>query len=443
MSTSFALASVFGLLVVSAIDARAFGSQSASDEHFGAVTCTAGDLDLDGVDDVLVAAPLAEQACGIRSGAVVLLSGRTGARLALLRGHVERGAFGEAMASGSDVDGDGFVDFAIAAPHGDTGRGYVDVVSSRTGEVLVELSAGSDAFEFGRALAFVPDLDGDGHDDLAVSWLDAPARIWSRPTALCGHVHIFSSRSGRDLRALVEPSSSIGFGTCLARTPDLDGDRLDDLLIESVSDSEPAPGTLRAVSSRTGASLFAIEYWSSPGGPDGGSLAIGKFRGDGSINFVVADDRTSRGDWSKVLVLDRDHAEPIRSFRASTRTVFGARLAVVRDLDGDGIDELAVSNGDADGFSDDGRAWLLSGKSGAVLREFRVEGDETMRMKLGVSIAVVDDSGGRPSLALGELNYETHASAVQLRSCETGKLIWRQTYLCALEGRVQTPVRGR
>jgi hypothetical protein len=77
-------------------------------EQFGYSVSGPGDVDGDGIPDLLIGAPYASQ-----RGAVHLFSGRNGVRLAQLDGSVQFDGFGTAVAGLGDVNGDGRPDFAI------------------------------------------------------------------------------------------------------------------------------------------------------------------------------------------------------------------------------------------------------------------------------------------------------------------------------------------
>jgi len=139
-----------------------------------------GDVDDDGLDDLLVGAPGADVEGEDDAGVVYLLAGPVaGGSLAgrpALAG-AQRGArFGERVAVVGDVDGDGVLDLAVAAPGEDrdemaVGGGVVWLwygPVAPDGDGAWARFAGSPGAHTGWALGGVGDLNGDGYADLGV-----------------------------------------------------------------------------------------------------------------------------------------------------------------------------------------------------------------------------------------------------------------------------------
>ncbi len=145
---------------------------SFSNGEFGRSLEAVGDLDGDGVTDLLVGAP----ATFNDDGRVYAYSGASGAQLFQSSIPDPAAAFGWRIVDLGDQDGDGVSDFAASAPSADSlfGNDYgrIYVFSGATRNVIVALGgAGPDGF-LGEALARIDDLDGDGRADLLASSRD-------------------------------------------------------------------------------------------------------------------------------------------------------------------------------------------------------------------------------------------------------------------------------
>lgn len=76
--------------------------------------------------------------------------------------------FGFAIDVGPDHDGDGIAELIIAAPGDESDEGTVYLFSVAERRVLLEVHAPTTASPFGMSACAVPDLDGDGREDLAI-----------------------------------------------------------------------------------------------------------------------------------------------------------------------------------------------------------------------------------------------------------------------------------
>ncbi len=194
-------------------------------DGFGWHVARAGDRDGDGIEDLWIGAPSNPVA-----GHVYLVSGRDGHVVRSIAGTREGEQFGWYVVPIGDVDGDGLPDVAIGAPTAmiaGSRRGAVQLVSSSTGLPIRELAGELPDHRFGEMIAPLDDIDGDRVPDLAVS---APAGAFeAKPGS--DEVSIVSGATGARLRLLVGTEAGELYGRMLALLDDLDGDGARDLAI--------------------------------------------------------------------------------------------------------------------------------------------------------------------------------------------------------------------
>ncbi len=254
---------------------------------FGSALDMGGDLNGDGIADVLVGAPdEGSQA----EGAVYLLSGADGS---LLRHHTGSaatiGEFGSAVVFLDDITGDGIADYAVGDPRKDLqAPGDVTVYSGADGVLVRKLggNGGNDAFGF--ALAQVGDVDGDGRPELAIG---APQEFIQFKRR--GSVSLVAPHSGIVLHKVLARVGSEQFGSSVAGLSDYDADGIPDLAGHSPftwGAGSAAQGKTRILSGASGLDLDEISL-----GMLGPIAAAGDVNTDGVPDLLVAGGLTPPG----------------------------------------------------------------------------------------------------------------------------------------------------
>lgn len=175
---------------VSLADADLTVEAAAELQGLGAGVAGPGDVDGDGLDDLLIGARYASTSAKYAGSVYLLLTRTLGAARGTISvatadvevtGPRERAMMGEILAGAGDVDADGLADVQIGDPNDDTADEYAGVARLFTGASLVsagsrrELSSAdisiygsSPSDGVGVALAPLGDLDHDGHGDLLI-----------------------------------------------------------------------------------------------------------------------------------------------------------------------------------------------------------------------------------------------------------------------------------
>jgi hypothetical protein len=134
---------------------------------YGAGLARAGDVNLDGVPDLAIGAPHADNGPSSSAGKVELRSGADGGLLWQAFGQAAGAELGRALSGGADVSGDGRPDVLAGAPL-QAGTGVAVVLSGLNGAQLDAFLGQAGGDRQGQAVAWLGDLDGDGRSDPAV-----------------------------------------------------------------------------------------------------------------------------------------------------------------------------------------------------------------------------------------------------------------------------------
>jgi len=193
-----------------------------------------GDLNGDGVSDLLVGVPGASPNGKAGAGVVRIVSGADSSLLLEIPGQAKGDGFGSVVGAPGDTNLDGFPDFLVAAPFRDT-NGFVDsgtvfLFSGADQSVLFSVNGNRD---FGGFEDFLPqltgggDLNGDGYPEALISseTLSVPG-LGGRDV---GALFVVSGKTSNLLQELFGFFRDAHFGH-VGALGDLDGDGLDDLV---------------------------------------------------------------------------------------------------------------------------------------------------------------------------------------------------------------------
>ncbi len=138
--------------------------------YFGTSVSKAGDLNGDGYDDVIVGASQYSSGTG---RAYIFYGGLSMNNVAdvTMTGESANNLFGVYVSSAGDVNGDGYDDVIIGAVgyNNEPGRGYLFYGGSAMDNVAdVNMTAEHSGDEFGYSVSSAGDLNGDGYDDVII-----------------------------------------------------------------------------------------------------------------------------------------------------------------------------------------------------------------------------------------------------------------------------------
>ncbi|MBI4717255.1 MAG: FG-GAP repeat protein [Planctomycetes bacterium] len=361
--------------------------------------------------------------------------------LYLYDGTVQQEYFGTVVAGVGDIDHDGCDDYLISAPGlpipNTTYYGRVCVYSGATGAVL--RCWDGEGGGFGVSAAGAGDVDCDSVPDVLVS-----AHFYSGPVAFAGRVYVFSGATGQRLWVWDGDRSWGEFGWGVAGPGDLDGDGHADILV-----GEPGAnrislgyvGRVHAYSGKTGEALWSKvgDYVTDLFGV--GVSGAGDFNGDGILDVAAGAPHDKNG-LPFVYVLSGPTGEVIRRIdnEGMISDVFGAALAGLGDVNGDGYDDIVVGAYEAGGeyyYSGNGQAYVFCGPDARRLWTWEGELGTSF---LGFSVAGPGDVNldGVPDVLVGAYGYSGYpayaSGKAYVFSGATSEVIFARTGTGYLEG---------
>lgn len=284
-------------------------------DRFGEAVSSAGDVNADGYDDIIIGAVRADQA-GSEAGGAYVYSGIDGTLIFEFAGQDPLDQFGNSVGSAGDVNSDGFDDVIVGANGDDYGghdRGRAFVYSGQTGELLYAPWGTSATNEnYGGAVDGVGDVNMDGFDDFIVgAWFHAS--YFSSP----GYAYLYSGIDGSLLHRFSGENIADQFGWSVSGAGDVNRDSYPDIIVG-------APWN---------------RYNFNPNGPGYAYVYSG-----------------------------RDYSLLYKFTGHSWLEHFGEDVAGAGDLNGDGYDEVMIGAPKSDAYMlDGGLVYIYSGYDGTLL----------------------------------------------------------------------------
>jgi hypothetical protein len=332
-------------------------------DTFGAAIANVGDEDHDGFDELAVTATSdksdsLEQYVRVFSGKH-LRDGSGDEVVRTIRVSVD-GDFGSDVDAAGDVDGDGVPDLIVGSLRRTPSA---TVFSGSTGRALWSYAPAT-VNSIGTAVSRFCDVDGDGYDDFLVgdgSYTAHGKRELGVVRLYAGGktLHI-----GTKLAELVGDTAFDHFGMEVVRAPDLDGDGVPEIAIGAPAraDEGTSPGYVRLFSGASQALLEQIDG-DAPGEYFGISLAIGDVDGDGVPDRVVAARNADVNGFTnngRVVAFSGATGAQLFELDGADDLHKLARVCV-HDVTGDGVDEVLLGSGHVapPGHANRGAAYLV------------------------------------------------------------------------------------
>jgi FG-GAP-like repeat/FG-GAP repeat len=333
--------------------------------QFGASVSSAGDVNGDGYDDVVIGAPLFSDSTNLFEGRAYLFlgspSGLETAPAWTVEADQDQAQLGSSVSTAGDVNGDGYADVVVGAPLASggslyEGRAYLYLGSASGLEPAPAWTAEGDQdnASFGWSVSSAGDVNGDGYGDVVVG-----ARSYSGASAYTGRAYVYlGSPAGLDTAAVWtvdSDQSSSNFGFSVASAGDVDGDGYDDVLVGAPYYANGSYAEGRAslyLGSATGVSTSAA--WSAESDQDSALLGYsvspaGDVNADGYADVIVgayAYDNGSADEGRAFLYLgSASGLETTATWTGESdaeSTYYGFSVSSAGDTNGDGYADFVV-----------------------------------------------------------------------------------------------------
>ncbi|GAB0056714.1 hypothetical protein SIID45300_01025 [Candidatus Magnetaquicoccaceae bacterium FCR-1] len=452
----------------------------SSGEWAGSEVSNLGDVNGDGIEDLLIGAQMANPSGGYvvfgsdnAWNASIDLSALTSSTGVHLKAFSQAENAGRSVGWAGDVNGDGYADLIIGAPISDqagnnAGSAYVVFGGSNWSDVNFQLSTlnGSQGFRIdgnapgdagvgihaGVSVHGAGDINGDGWDDLIVGAIST----YTPQDGVTGAGYVvFGKAGGWDaIVALADLNGSNGFrlngvndgaltGYSVGGAGDINGDGIEDLII-GAPNAKPIgtdmTGASYVVFGKTGAWDWGLNLSDLNGGNGfrisgaeigdsvGSSVSgAGDINGDGYDDLIIgvkgdSADGTHAGSvsvlfghsqgagWSSSISLaSLDTSVGFRLGGVSSDDYTGVSVSGAGDVNGDGLDDLLIGawKADPNTLDQSGSVYLVFGQSSwgttpVTLLLSELDGSNGFRLD-GVA---ANDKTGESVSAAGDVNHD-------------------------------------
>jgi len=317
---------------------------------FGQAVGAAGDVNGDGVSDVIVGAPDESFQGEEDVGFAVVYSGLDGSELWSSFGPSAMSLYGHAVDGIGDVNQDGFDDFIVGAPGENLLTGHAFVYSGVDGSVLFEYIGIAEFEGLGDVVRGLPDMDEDQVPDFAIG------------ASFDGFIRILSGADGSEIATIMDV-----LGNTIGWTGDINQDGLSELIV--------ATGEGVAVLSGDDYSIlheFASEQQNENFGQEAVAGA-GDVNADGFDDVIVGALRYDGGDENegRALVFFGFDGSLLYEIKGhETHDLMGRSVSGAGDVNQDGFDDFLVGSSFDDiscGATSSGAVWLYSGRDGSLI----------------------------------------------------------------------------
>ncbi|MBN1657322.1 MAG: FG-GAP repeat protein [Anaerolineae bacterium] len=390
--------------------------------HFGYAVATAGDVNGDGYADVVVGADRYNQWTGRTYVYLGNAGGLSATPIFTATGEGGNNHFGYAVGTAGDVNGDGYDDIIVGAYHYQEFTGRVYVYAGHAGglsatPVLTITGEGPNIY-FGRSVGAAGDVNGDGYDDVIVG-----AQAYDHWT---GRVYVYAgSPSGLGAPPIFTASGegpSNSFGRSVGTAGDVNGDGYADIVVGAHGYGNFQGRIYVYAGSADG--LGAAPLFTATGQGGNGHFGYsagtaGDVNGDGYADLIVGANRGSNNTgWVYVYAGGSKGLSATPIFTATgegEHSHFGFSVSAAGDTNGDGYDDVIV--GAYHYNNSTGRVYVYPGNADGlnITPILSVTGEGPVN-SFGRSVSMAGDVNGKgcADVVIGACGYDDYTGRAYL-----------------------------
>jgi hypothetical protein len=390
--------------------------------NFGYSVATAGDVNGDGYADVVVGADRYKQFTGRTYVYLGNASGLSDTPIFTATGEDVNNHFGYSVDTAGDVNGDGYDDIIVGAYHYKefTGRVYIYAGNANGLSATPALTITGEAPDtyFGRSVGAAGDVNGDGYDDVIVG-----AQAYDHWT---GRVYVYAgSPSGVGATPIFTaggegPSDS--YGRSVGAAGDVNGDGCSDIIVGAHGYGDFQGRVYVYAGSAEG--LGAVPTFTATGAGANGHFGYsagtaGDVNRDGYDDLIVGANHQSKNTgWVYVFAGSSNGLSATPIFTATGESEYnhyGDSVGTAGDTNGDGYDDVIVG---AYHYNDStGRVYVYSGGANGlnITPILSVTGDGPAS-SFGRSVGTAGDVNGKghADLVIGACGYDNYTGRAYL-----------------------------
>jgi hypothetical protein len=380
----------------------------ARSDNFGISIAGIGDVNGDGFDDVIAGA---KDFSSSKGRSYIFYGGSPMDNVAdvIMTGRAKDDSFGSAVSGAGDVNNDGFNDVLVGA--WGCKRTYVFFGGSQMDGIADKIIYNKDGAYSGSAIAGVGDVNGDGFDDIAIGFSTSIKNI-------C----LFFGGDSLDDVADVTITAENNLNICnniVSSAGDVNGDGFDDVIVGTTNYNS---STGRAYIFFGGQTMDAKADVVMTGEGNynefGNSVSgAGDVNGDGYDDVVIGAN-SYYSDKGRAYIFfggaQMDNVSDVVFTGENYSNNFGMDVSGAGDVNNDGYDDVIIG---ASGYlSNTGRAYIYYGSSGMSNVAKVVITGESTNNNFGVSLSGAGDVNGDGfnDVIIGADGYNSHTGRVYI-----------------------------